>query len=111
MPEPYRMFLDDIRDPPNDGGDWVIVRSYDDAVGVVQERGFPSLVSFDHDLGDQVPSGKDFANWLVELDMNTGAMPDDFEFRVHSANPVGAANIRGLLESYLQIRRAQGRLL
>ncbi len=105
MNEPYRMFLDDIREPPNDGGEWVVVRSYDEAVSTVQECGFPLFISFDHDLGDQVPSGKDFANWLVEKDLDTGAMPDEFGFNVHSANPSGAENIRVLLKRYLELRK------
>lgn len=101
---PYRLFLDDIRDPPRDGGEWVIARSFEEAVAIVTEHGYPTFISFDHDLGDNVPTGKDFANWLVELDLAEGSMPDDFGFYVHSANPTGAENIRGHLEQYVRIR-------
>ncbi len=104
MNEPYRMFLDDLREPPDDGGEWVVVRSFDEAVNFVRERGYPTFVSFDHDLGEDSLSGKDFANWLVELDMDEGTMPLNFGFYIHSANPTGADNIRGLIQRYLEFR-------
>lgn len=115
----YRLFLDDERTPSDvfehiDADtayreEWVVVRTVAEACAAVEERGFPASVSFDHDLGDQVPTGKDFANWLVERDLDRGDMPEDFEFRVHSRNPAGARNIRGLLEGYLAARAAPGR--
>lgn len=110
----YRLFLDDERTPQDvfehiDADlayreEWVVVRTVAEACSEVERRGFPSSVSFDHDLGEDVPTGKDFANWLVERDLDTGDMPADFEFRVHSRNPAGARNIRGLMEGYLASR-------
>jgi hypothetical protein len=32
----------------------------------------------------------------------THRIPDDFQFYVHSRNPVGRANIEGLLNNYLE---------
>jgi len=46
----------------------------------------------------------DFAKWLIERDMDVSDMPADFSFNVHSANPVGSANIQGLLDSYLSFK-------
>ena len=115
----YRLFLDDERTPsdvfehidadPVYLEEWVVVRTVDEAKAVVEERGFPSSVSFDHDLGEDVPTGKDLANWLVERDLDTGDLPEGFEFRVHSRNPTGAANIRGLMEGYLASRSSPSR--
>jgi len=62
---------------------------------------FPSFISFDHDLGDGL-TGYDCAKWLVEYDLETGLMPADFSFYVHSQNPVGASNIKNLLNSYMR---------
>jgi hypothetical protein len=31
-------------------------------------------------------------------------LPADFDFYVHSQNPVGAANIEGLMRQYLSVR-------
>lgn len=97
-----KVFLDDVRDPPDES--WVLCRSVIEFQNVVNERGFPDVVSFDHDLGDNVPSGKDAANWLVELDLDKGLMKRDFEFIVHSANPPGRANIQSLMTSYLRFK-------
>jgi hypothetical protein len=98
------LFLDDLRDPPNDGNDWNVVRSFGQFVSFVSANGIPDVISFDHDLGGNADSatGMDAARWLVCQDLDgTHKIPEDFRFFVHSANPCGAANIRGLLENYL----------
>ena len=76
----------------------------------MKEYGIPSYISFDHDLGvdengNVQASGYEIAKWLVEMDM-TGkyTMPDDFEFNVHSANPIGKENIEAYLNNYLEFR-------
>lgn len=84
-------------------GEWVLARSHAEAVAAMEERGLPAFVSFDHDLGDGV-DGMAVARWIVERDMDDGSMPADFAYEVHSANPVGKANIVGLLEPYLRHR-------
>jgi hypothetical protein len=119
------LFLDDERMPGDvtwidigGGATWNIVRSFDQAVEWVNQNGFPDVISFDHDLGyegydttesgivvvtnaKEEKSGYDFAKWLVDLDMDTNAMPENFSFTVHSKNPIGAANIKGYLDSYI----------
>ena len=100
------MFLDDEREPKT-GRDWTIARSRDAAVALCNYFGCPAYISFDHDLGEG-PTGKDFAAWLVEQDLDRpGFIPAGFEFNVHSANVAGRANIEGLLESYLASRTAK----
>ena len=84
-------------------GEWVIAKSYEEAVTRITELGFPSFVSFDHDLGDGL-DGIAVARYLVEMDLDKFGMPDDFDFEVHSANPVGRANIRGLLTNYIDVK-------
>jgi hypothetical protein len=99
------LYLDDIRTPVTPS-DWQICRSYEEAVTYCTVFGCPSLISFDHDLGDEVPTGYDLAKWLVELDLDADGkfIPRDFTFNVHSANPVGAENIKGVLNRYLAFR-------
>jgi hypothetical protein len=126
--KPYSLFLDDIRFPaypssdPNDLSHWEICRTMQAAVDLVLARGLPQHIAFDHDLGwdtlqpiegsfliappgegKEMPSGFDFAKWLVESDLNgTINLPEDFSWSIHSSNPVGAENIQGLLKSYLK---------
>lgn len=100
----YRLFLDDVRDPVNEE-EWIIARDFDEAAEIVEKLGFPEFVSFDHDLGLLSLTGYDFAKLLIEIDLDTGDMPDNFDFAVHSANPVGSANIRGILARYIEFRR------
>lgn len=97
-----KLFLDDIREPPDNT--WHVARSYEQAVFLVDMLGFPEMVSFDHDLGED-RTGMDFAHFLINLDLDSGTMPDHFTFRVHSANPVGHENIVSLLTRYLEFRK------
>jgi len=100
-----RLYLDDIRTPPP--GEWVICRDVEQAQAICAAHGCPAFISFDHDLGEDVATGYDFAHWLVDNDLDTGGafIPEGFTYNVHSANPVGAANITGLLDGYLEFRR------
>jgi hypothetical protein len=91
----WKLFLDDERYPVDNT--WVIARNVDDAIWYITNYGMPSFISFDHDLGPFKQSGMDLAKWLVGYIMDNDVNIDNFEFYVHSQNPVGAENIRSLL--------------
>ena len=128
------LWLYDIRNPHK--GDWlsnyapeyvngtvVWVKNYDDFVEWIEVNGLPEMISFDHDLGEDLAmdlvsngvnkkvartikrdskSGYDAAKWLVD-----DSIDNDMDlpmFGVHSANPVGAENIRRLLTNYMKQR-------
>lgn len=102
----FDMFLDDERMPPKDRQSWKIARNKTQAIILVRNYGFPHFVSFDHDLGEDEPTGYDIAKWLVELDMSGEdvTMPDDFDYYVHSQNPIGKQNIECYLDNYLKFK-------
>jgi hypothetical protein len=126
----YNLFLDDIRHPYSclkyvrdvpleiySKHDWMIVRNYDEFVEAITFHGLPTLISFDHDLGEAhyaidfqdwndyssndlgvVETGLDAAKWLINYCMDHKlALPECY---VHSMNPVGRENIRKLLENF-----------
>lgn len=103
------MFIDDERYPPNDGRMWVICRNKIDVEWYLETQGMPSFISFDHDLGEDQPTGYDIAKMLVDFDMASdeqdivywGTLRHNFSYYVHSQNPIGKANIEGLLDGYL----------
>lgn len=95
----YKLYLDDKR-TPRSPDEWVIVRNYTDFVNAVTTRGWPTAVSFDHDLDEGQPTGMDVAKWLVYKGYDEGVDPTRIEWNVHSANPAGAENIRGLITSW-----------
>ena len=108
-----RAFLDDVRLTPGDCN--ITWRDADEAVSWMEENGCPSFISFDHDLGEEQggysfklkPTGLDVVKWMVERDIESpGFIPKDFDFDVHSANPVGAKNIRSYLKQYLSMRES-----
>lgn len=89
-----KLYLDDIRIPKTKG--WDVVRSYDEFVKWIKQNGVPDTISFDHDLGDEnTKTGYDAAKWIGQYCLDS-SIPFP-EYNVHSANPVGKANI----ESYL----------
>jgi len=132
--ENKNLFLDDIREPrdacyyvSNPGEywnrEWTVVRSYDEFVNFIQEKGLPETISFDHDLADEhyqdlfedknwkkedsgvelsydsytEKTGLECAKWLVDFCIENGKqLPTCW---VHSANPVGKKNIQAYLEN------------
>ena len=103
----WNLFIDDERFPVDEPGMfWEIARNYSEVVKLIEEKGMPSYISFDHDLGDfENGDGYKIAKYLVDLDIYTNYnFPKDFSFYVHSQNPVGKANIEGLLNGYLKAR-------
>lgn len=104
-----KLFLDDIRSvdmvySPSEVADFDIVRSYAEFVDYVLANGLPDFISFDNDLGlDEndivAPDGYAAAKWLV---YDSGLDLINLKFKVHSANPVAAEQIRGLLNNYIR---------
>lgn len=109
-----KLFLDDIRSVDmiydhSQISEFQVVRSYHEFVGFIQKSGLPNFISFDNDLGldesgEVAPDGYAAAKWLVyesNLDLQ------DLRFKVHSANPVAAEQIRGLLNNYIEFLKEQ----
>lgn len=96
----YRMFIDDERLPFEE--DFVVVRNMAEAKRTIDVLGFPGYVSFDHDLGENQPTGYDFVKWLIEKDQDVDwwYYPSRFEWFVHSQNPVGKENIEKFINNY-----------
>ena len=116
----YNLFIDDEREIKDvtwmhwkvqekyRQGVWVIARNMDFVQAVVASRGMPDFISFDHDLGDDEPTGYDNAKWFVELDMANHVsfrFDENFSFVVHSQNPIGKQNIESYLNNYLNFKK------
>jgi len=85
-----------------------VVRSYDQFVEYIKTNGLPHFISFDNDLGldaneEVAPDGYACAKWLVH---DSAVDLTNLEFKVHSANPVAAEQIRGLLMNYIKFLKA-----
>ena len=103
------LFLDDIRtiDMVYDKAmesEFDVVRTYDDFVDYIKQNGLPDFISFDNDLGldlegNLAPDGLACAKWLV---YSSGLDLSNLDFKVHSANPVAAEQIKGLLNNYIK---------
>jgi hypothetical protein len=119
--EKITLYLDDIRKPL--ANHWQVVTNYDEFISHIRLNGLENyeLISLDHDLGEQATNefykntqpnytlnydniinektGYDCAKWLVAESM-TKKIPLP-QIYVHSANPIGSANIMGYVNNYL----------
>lgn len=124
------LWLDDLRNPflnvegkvPEGNYKIVWVLNYDEFTEWISRFGLPDIISFDHDLAFEhytpeeywsdyekskeyqdkqaytEKTGFDCAKWLVDYCIdNSKSLP---KFYAHSANPVGADNIMGILNNY-----------
>ena len=115
-----RLYIDDIRTPVDD--DWILVRNYDEFVAQIKLNGLGNfeVISLDHDLGEgamveyytnvknnymldynniEERTGMDCCRYLVSESMNEKIpLPQIY---VHSANPIGSANMMGYINNYL----------
>lgn len=87
-----KLFLDDIRQPPDNT--WIVVRNFNEFKNHILKHGIPDMISFDHDLGDTLQDGYYCVKWLINMQYEIK------DYTVHSANPVGTANIIGLIENW-----------
>jgi hypothetical protein len=130
----YKLFLDDFREPTDCFGyvkslgirpdtylgDWIVAKNYAHFVKIIQEKGLPTVVSFDHDLADEHYQGEisspesweeyysseyremtgcDCAKWLIEhCRTNSLTLPHCY---CYSMNPIGRENINNLIKRQL----------
>lgn len=108
------LFLDDVRTiemvyDQSMESEFDIVRTYFDFIKYIKDNGLPDFISFDNDLGlgkdgKVAPDGLAAAKWLV---YESGLDLIKLEFKVHSANPVAAEQIRGLLNNYINFLKSK----
>lgn len=115
-----RIYLDDVRTPVDN--EWVVVRNYDEFVSTINLIGLENieLISLDHDLGEGAMieyytnvknnymlnynninerTGMDCCRFMVSESMNRKIpLPQIY---IHSANPIGSANMMGYINNYL----------
>jgi hypothetical protein len=119
--EKISLYLDDIRIPTDKS--WQVVTNYNQFISHVRLNGLENyeVISLDHDLGEEAmnefynnalpnyklnydnilneKTGLDCVKWLVAESMNKKIpLPQIY---VHSANPIGSANMMGYVNNYL----------
>jgi hypothetical protein len=139
----YNLFLDDVRKPEHayiypkrngsgliietqslkhvsnvDNDNWIVARNYDDFIKIIEEKGLPDVVSFDHDLHEEhikhyysvtektgiieygnlkIKTGKHCAEYFVQKcqKLKPKNLPEVF---IHSANKWGVEEIKNVLK-------------
>jgi hypothetical protein len=119
--EKIKLYLDDVRTPVDET--WVVVRNYDEFVDKIKLYGLDGIevISLDHDLGEgamveyytnvknnytldynniQERTGYDCCKFIVnESLLKNIPLPQIY---VHSANPIGSANMMGYINNYFK---------
>lgn len=122
--EKIYLYLDDVRIPTE--GEWQLVKNYDEFVAHIKLNGLENyeVISLDHDLGESAmqeyytntkpnfeldynrineKTGMDCARFLVAESMiKKIPLPQIY---VHSANPIGSANMMGYINNYFRNQR------
>ena len=126
----YNLFLDDVRMPKDVFAytklpiyisvDWVVVRNYYAFIALVEGKGVPEIISFDHDLADVHYKKQEFdyknpnlektgyhcAEWLIYYCIdNNKELPA--EVLIHSMNPAGSMNIKSLFDTYAKLYKTK----
>lgn len=104
-----KIYLDDVRMPYDNT--WTLARNHFDFLKLIKNRTEPlEAISFDHDLGidsdgHELKNGMEIAKLFLDLVQ----FQDNFLARelkviiVHSSNPPGADNIRGIFKSAVKV--------
>jgi hypothetical protein len=79
----------------------------EDATDYILNNGCPNFISFDNDLQREL-EGRHLAKWLTDQDIDSGFsfFPDDFNWFIHSQNPIASKAINGLLVPYMEYRKS-----
>lgn len=106
MSEGWKLWVDDIRNAPNDG--WVVARTITAAIRLLDRYDFAEI-SLDHDISHQVymaelsrpyPCTEDFsavAYYVARKYQGCSLYP---KIIVHSSNPVGAQKIKDIFDDW-----------
>lgn len=123
--EKYNIFLDDVRRPEDaakymhldiyDDVEWIIVRNYYAFISLIEKKGMPSIISFDHDLAPEHHKKREFdyddnkektgfhcAKWFLNYCLDNKKDPRT-KIIIHSMNPYGSLNILSIFESFYKV--------
>lgn len=94
------IYLDDVRIPPSNH--WEVARTAEHAYVLFREAveaGQEIVLSLDHDLGEDIPTGYDLLNWIERDVVTEKNFRPNITFSIHSANPVGRMNMERAIKA------------
>ena len=102
------IFLDDIRLPPNDGNEWILVRDIESAMRLLIEawycRDDDIVLSLDHDLGKDadgkdLPDGNDLVCMIERAAATEHSFRPKLQLHIHSDNCVEIQQMQAGIQS------------
>lgn len=110
MSRRWKLWLDDVRDPPD--ATWRVARTSRQALALVREHGAPWRMSLDHDLGlvKVLPDGREVRtsvdraehedNAMIFLKELASMLVSPPKWEVHSSNPPARESMEAFLKSW-----------
>ena len=98
-----KIYLDDIRDAPNE--EWITVRTVSSLIALLcTQEGHIEVLSLDHDLGEGEKTGYDVLKWIEAQVFLHGYEPPK-NILIHTSNPAGRKNMEAAIKSIYKISR------
>ena len=96
-----KLYIDDMRRPPNTS--WDLVHDTAEAIAYVLQNGCPDEISFDYCLANGLTI-MPFIDWLIKTDKDADGkfIPQNFCFDSHSSSIAGTSEILRVLGNYLK---------
>ena len=88
------LYIDDLREPPKICDISIDIARTANHAKELLNKGHYNIVSFDHDLGEDEPTGYDILKWMLLNEI----IPE--EIWLHTANPVGRGNMSQYVSCY-----------
>lgn len=87
-----KLFLDDVRDPPDTS--WHVVRTAQQCIDFMRVRSnLIDVASFDHDLGSETETGYTVMKWIEREVVRDKDFWPPKSIVFHTSNPVGRMNM------------------
>ena len=101
----YGLYVDDERPLPSkyDKKNWDTAKNYDEAISLLSKNKY-DIVSLDHDIASWNKDGREMTGYDIALFLAQRKHDGKYvppEIFPHTANPVGAKNIKGVVDRYL----------
>ena len=93
MNKKMKLFVDDIREPPNKG--WLTARSAEVAIEILNESNVIDTISLDHDLGTGA-TGYNVLCWIERKCRENPYYRPPEVIIIHTNNPVGKTKMKAV---------------
>lgn len=101
----YKLYIDDERLPPESRPDFILAKTYHEAITIIEEKGIPEHISFDYYL-DRHFTGLDVAMWLI-THCEYHDLEPNFTYQCHSSDKSARRDLVEFLDKNIEILKKE----